>query len=64
MAPCSQHTLINTKKKKNMTLGWVDDGEKTPRWAVGGIDPPRRINTRFRGQDSKKCNLVWQHGMV
>jgi hypothetical protein len=24
-----------------MTLGWVVEGEKTPRWAAGGIDPPR-----------------------
>jgi hypothetical protein len=28
-------------KKKKMALGWAVDGEKMPRWAAGGIDPPR-----------------------
>jgi len=28
-------------EKKKMTLGWAADGKKTPRWAAGGIDPPR-----------------------
>ena len=31
-------SVLHTKK---MTLGWVVYGEETPRWAAGGIDPPR-----------------------
>jgi hypothetical protein len=26
-----------------MTLGWVVDGKKTPRWVTGGNDPPRPL---------------------
>jgi hypothetical protein len=33
--------FLITPRKKKTTLGWVVDGEKTPRWAAGGIDPPR-----------------------
>jgi hypothetical protein len=38
--------IIFRKKKKKMTLGWVVNGEKTPRWPVGGIDPPRQLIPR------------------
>ena len=32
------------KKKKKMTLEWVVNGETTPRWAAGGVDPPRPLD--------------------
>jgi hypothetical protein len=28
---------LSMKKKKRTTLGWVVDGEKTPRWAAVGV---------------------------
>jgi hypothetical protein len=31
-------------KEEDDPTGWVVDGEKTPRWAAGGIDPPQRWN--------------------
>ena len=34
-----RHHKRTQQNKKKTTLGWVVDGEKTPRWAVGGIDP-------------------------
>jgi hypothetical protein len=33
--------LNSTLNTKMMTLGRVVDGEKTPRWAARGIEPPR-----------------------
>ena len=35
-------------KRKMTILAWVVDGKKTPRWAVGGIDPPRPWGVEMR----------------
>jgi len=39
----NEHFCIQVTEhaEKKMILGWVVDGEKTPRWAAGGIDPLR-----------------------
>ena len=42
------------KAKKKMTLGWVVDGEKTPRWAAGGIDPPQPKTTENSYKHKKR----------